>query len=138
MPRRSGYLAREGAWRTRRGDVRQWQCTCVLRRSLPAHSSEPPVPLHDDPAVSRTGDLLSCDIDGQTVLMSVEHGMYYGLDLVGSRIWALIETPRRVSEVCDTLVSEFDVSRPACESAVRSYLADLAAHRLVVIDHPES
>ena len=40
-------------------------------------------------------------VDGEAVLMSVANGKYYKLDDIGTRIWALIETPTAVSALCD-------------------------------------
>jgi hypothetical protein len=75
--------------------------------------------------VRQSGGLVSTEIDGEVVMMSVEQGSYYGLDKVGSRIWALIEQPMKVSALCDRLVEEYDVERAVCESAVLKFLDQL-------------
>jgi hypothetical protein len=67
--------------------------------------------------------------------MSVETGIYSGLDPVGSRIWSLIEENRRVSELCSLLLEEFDVEPAQCQHHVLSFLNDLAKnHLLMVVD----
>lgn len=43
--------------------------------------------------VAQSEDQVSTELDGETVLMSIEQGNYYGMDKVLSRIWALIEKP---------------------------------------------
>ena len=85
--------------------------------------------------VAQVEELVSSDLDGETVMMSVQNGKYYGMDKIGSRIWALIEEPRSVSNVCDTILGEFDVSRERCEQDVLAFLNKLAEDNLVkVID----
>src|SRR2546430_12237463 len=41
--------------------------------------------------------------------------VYYSLDAVGSRIWALVQSPRSVREIRDTLLAEYDVPAERCE-----------------------
>jgi len=86
--------------------------------------------------VHQSDEQVAAEVDGEVVMMSVERGNYYGLDEVGSRIWALIDSPKRVAEVCDILVSEFDVERATCEGDVVRFLEELADQGLVVVDGP--
>jgi hypothetical protein len=81
--------------------------------------------------VARGEGLVSSEMDGETVLLSVETGRYYGMDPVGSRIWDLIEQPRRVSGLCEALQEEFEVEREQCERDVLSYLNELYQEGLI-------
>ena len=36
--------------------------------------------------ISQIEEIVASDIDGETVMMSIENGEYYGLDDIGSRI----------------------------------------------------
>jgi hypothetical protein len=75
--------------------------------------------------VSRNKEIIAGDIDGETVMMSVEKGRYYGLDLIGSRVWAQIEKPIKVSELIDALLLKYDVDRETCERDVLAFLEEL-------------
>lgn len=90
-----------------------------------------------DSFVSAVGGQLAADLDGETVILHVESGTYYGLSAVGSRIWELIQEPRRVREVRDVLLEEYDVEPAQCGSDVLALLGDLEAHKLVEI-HSQS
>ncbi len=81
--------------------------------------------------VTQSPDLVATSIEGQTALMSIENGAYYGMDPVGSRIWALIEQPRAGSAVVDQLLREFSVERTVCEQQVLAFLQKLAETNLV-------
>lgn len=83
--------------------------------------------------VARAEDLVFRDLDGETVMLCVRTGKYYGLDPVGSRVWALIEKPRRVYDVCTTLLDEFEVDRETCERDVLAFLNKLGADDLVKV-----
>ncbi len=86
-----------------------------------------------DTVVTPSEELVSSDLDGETVMMSIENGQYYGLDEIGSRVWALIEEPRSVSELCDVLVEEYEVAREQCEQDVLAFLNELAEDNLVKV-----
>ncbi|AEB08805.1 lasso peptide biosynthesis PqqD family chaperone [Desulfobacca acetoxidans] len=87
--------------------------------------------------IQRSDDLVSCDLDGETALMSVANGKYYGLDPVGSRIWVLLEQARPVSDLCAILLQEFEVEASQCQHDVLVFLNELAQDNLIkVFDEP--
>ena len=92
-------------------------------------------PIGQDTVVAQIEELVSSDLDGETVMMSVENGKYYGMDAIGSRIWALIKQPCSVSELCDILLTEFNVARERCEKDVLIFLNKLAEDNLIRIVH---
>jgi hypothetical protein len=87
--------------------------------------------------VKRADDLVSCDLEGETALMSVETGKYYAMDPVGSRIWSLLEQARPVSAICSLLLEDFEVEPYQCEHDVLAFLNGLAQDNLIkVVDEP--
>jgi hypothetical protein len=67
----------------------------------------------------------------ETVLLNLESGMYFGLDPVGGRIWALIGDGKTLAEACDVLVKEYDVTRDVLERDALKLASDLAEQKLV-------
>jgi Coenzyme PQQ synthesis protein D (PqqD) len=49
----------------------------------------------------------------------------YTVNDVGARVYELIDGKRRVSEIVDTVVAEFDVSAETAESDVHEFIAQL-------------
>lgn len=76
---------------------------------------------------------VSAEVDGEVVMMSIEKGNYYGIDAVGARIWQIITEPHRVAEVCNQLMTEFDVDRATCEVDTLDFLNRLMAEDLIVV-----
>jgi hypothetical protein len=76
---------------------------------------------------------VSTVVDEKAVIMSVDNGKYYNLDDIGSRIWALIETPTPVGAVCDQMVQEFEVERATCEGDVLVLINRLLENNLIRI-----
>jgi hypothetical protein len=86
-----------------------------------------------DTIISRIEEIVASDIDGETVMMSIENGKYYGLDDIGSRIWELIEKPVKVSDLIDTLLGRYEVDRETCERDVLKFLNELNEDRIVQV-----
>ena len=84
-----------------------------------------------DPFVSASLNQVSGVLDGETILLSSTTNLYYGLDPVGSRIWELIQEPRRISAICSQLALDFDVDPAACERDIRELIGKLADADLV-------
>ncbi len=82
-------------------------------------------------------DQVSCDVGGEAAILQLASGVYYSLDAVGSRIWALLQSPRSVREIRDTLVAEYDVPAERCERDLLGLLEALAAAQLIDVqdDH---
>ncbi len=83
--------------------------------------------------VERRGEVLSAEIDGEVVALDVVRGLCFGLDCVGARIWALIESPALVGAICATLIAEYAVDAETCWRDVVDLLADLRAEGLITI-----
>jgi hypothetical protein len=83
--------------------------------------------------IKQANNLVSTELDGETALMSMATGHYYGLNFIGSRIWALIAQDRLVSELCALLVEEYEVEPAQCEHYVLNFLNDLARNKLVTV-----
>ena len=76
-------------------------------------------------------DLLTAEVNGELIGMSVERGTCYGLNGVGTRIWALLAEPRSLDDLCEQLLSEFEVDADQCRAEVVALLEELRAEGLV-------
>ncbi len=92
-----------------------------------------PAPIHLNTTVVQSENLLTSDLDGETVMMSLARSAYYGLDATAQRIWTLIAHPLRVADLCEQLIAEFAVERQTCERQVCAFLAELNEEGLVRI-----
>lgn len=83
--------------------------------------------------IQRSNKLVSSNMDGETVMMSIENGEYFGLNPVGSRMWELIENPIEVDALIELLLDEFDVSHEQCEIETMEFLNHLLDKKLLTI-----
>jgi hypothetical protein len=80
---------------------------------------------------------LASDLGGETVILDMSAGIYYGLDGVGTRIWQLIQAPRAVADICSHLLDEYEVDAERCERAVLTLLGELSRAGLIeAVDEP--
>jgi hypothetical protein len=83
--------------------------------------------------VSRVEGMLATELDGELVLMSIEHGAYFGLEKTARRIWDLLEEPQVVEALCARLSGEYNVARETCEPDILRFLEQLHAESLIVV-----
>jgi hypothetical protein len=87
-----------------------------------------------DSTVSRRQDLLTSALsDRELVLLNIERGAYFGMEGVAKRIWDQLEEPRRVADLCATLLTRFAVDPETCRREVLTFLTELHAKDLIVV-----
>ena len=82
-------------------------------------------------SVVATSEQASSDLEGEAVILNLKSGAYYGLNAVGARIWNLLQEPRTVSEIRDTLLAEYEVEPQQCDRELLALLQQLEAEGLI-------
>jgi len=80
--------------------------------------------------VARSNGVVEAQLDEVRVVLNQDLA-YLGLDEVGQRIWDLVESPRTVASLVETLMGEYEVTEAECTADVARYVDALAAHKLV-------
>jgi hypothetical protein len=75
--------------------------------------------------------VLSREVQGETVLLNLESGEYFGLDAVATRIWQLLSESGDVGGVESTMCDEFEVEPAVASKDVRALVAELLKRRLL-------
>lgn len=84
-----------------------------------------------------TDENLSCDLQGEAVVLNLHTGTYFGLNPMGIRIWELIQKPAKVSFIRDELLKEYEVDAGHCETDLLSFLKQLHANNLIRVQATE-
>lgn len=79
-------------------------------------------------------DQLSSNLDGDTVIVGLRRGNYYGLSSVGVRVWQLIQTPTAVADLGRMIAAEYDVSPKRCEADVLELLECMVEEGLIEVE----
>lgn len=76
---------------------------------------------------------ISSDLGGEAIILNLKTGVYHGLDAVGARIWNLLQEPRTVDDIRDTLLEEYEVEAERCECDLLALLQQLADSELIEV-----
>ncbi len=83
--------------------------------------------------VARRDHLPAAEVDGEVVMLDVEHGTYFGLGGAGSRLWALLAQPRSLDELVRHMGEAYVVDEATCRADVRQFVQQLMGHGLVAL-----
>jgi hypothetical protein len=76
---------------------------------------------------------VSCPLGEESAILNLKNSVYYGLDSVGARVWTLLQQPRSVGELRDTLLSEYDVEARRCEQDLLTLLETMRLEGLIEV-----
>jgi hypothetical protein len=85
----------------------------------------------DATVISRSPSVLTAEVDGEVVMLSIERGHYFGLDDIGSDIWKRIDPPCSFAELVDRLAADYDADRATIAADVGAMLGRMAAQDAV-------
>lgn len=74
---------------------------------------------------------VSCDLDGEAVILDLKNGIYYGLDAIGAHIWNMLQQPITVGAIRDAILLEYDVEADRCERDLLALLQDMGDKGLI-------
>ncbi len=81
----------------------------------------------------RNPNLIATEMDGDTVMMSIDRGEYFGIGGVGSRVWELLERPRSLTDIVRTICDEFEVDETTCRADIERFIGELQGHGLASV-----
>jgi hypothetical protein len=77
-------------------------------------------------------EVLLQEVQGELVLLNLQTERFFGLNVVGLRVWQLVAEGNSRRSVIDLLESEFEVGRDRLEQDVTRLLAELLAAGLLL------
>jgi coenzyme PQQ synthesis protein D (PqqD) len=75
--------------------------------------------------------VIARELSGETVLLNLESGIYYGLDAVGTRVWQLLVQGSTIAGVCETMLDEYEVEPDVLRGDVVRLVGDLRERGIV-------
>ena len=96
--------------------------------------SSPAIPITLAQRASRSDDALFQEVGGEAVLLDLASEQYFGLDPVGTRIWALLAESAQLRAVHARLCEEFDADADLIAADLITLTQALAGAGLVKVD----
>ncbi|MEO1366670.1 MAG: PqqD family protein [Acidobacteriota bacterium] len=79
-------------------------------------------------------DVLFRQLDDEAVLLDLDSQRYFGLDAVGTRLWALLQEDPSLPRARDILLSEFDAGPEVLDGDLKDFLSELLERNLVTLE----
>lgn len=77
--------------------------------------------------------VLSSQLGDESVILDHQHGLYFGLDGVGSFVWEKIqEKEMTVSEIKEAVLEEFDTDEATADKDIEALLGQLKEENLIL------
>ena len=73
------------------------------------------------------------DIAGDKVMIDFETGKYYMLKGTAADIWENIQTETTIGQICDTMMSMYDVDEETCLKGIENFLTQLESSKFISI-----
>lgn len=86
-----------------------------------------------DRSVRLAPDVVFRELEGETVILNLESGTYFGLDAVGTRIWQLCQEHGSLRTVLQAMQNEFEAADEILEADLLSLIDELAERGLITI-----
>ena len=83
--------------------------------------------------VTAVPDQVSTDLGGEVAILHLTSGIYFSLNEIGARIWQMLQEPRPVNDILQTLLDEYDITAEECDRHLLTFLAELEAEKLVQV-----
>ncbi|MCU1383747.1 MAG: Coenzyme synthesis protein (PqqD) [Acidobacteria bacterium] len=75
--------------------------------------------------------VVSRELEGETVVLNLETGIYFGLDEVATEIWKALQSGGSLQEACDALHGAYDVDPLVLRDDLLHLVNQMAAKGLV-------
>lgn len=86
----------------------------------------------EESIIQRNNTILTSNLDGEKVMMSIKFGEYFGLGKTGSYIWDCIEKPTKVSDLADMIIQKYKVDKNKCLADILPFLNHLLEKELII------
>jgi hypothetical protein len=71
------------------------------------------------------------DVEGESVLLNLDSECYFGLDEVGTRMWAVLTAAASIQEAYEALLAEYDVAPEVLREDMEELIGQLVENSLL-------
>ena len=86
-----------------------------------------------DTSLAVPDDVIFRELDGEAIILNLATGIYFGLDEVGTRVWALATASGSLRHAVEVMAGEYDVDRQALERDVLELAGGLLEKGLIQV-----
>lgn len=83
--------------------------------------------------IVKSQDQVSTNLGNEKVILGLASEEYFSLKDVGARIWEIIQGPKTVQEILDSILNDYAVEPERCERDLLAILQELADEGLIEV-----
>jgi Coenzyme PQQ synthesis protein D (PqqD) len=83
-------------------------------------------------------DVVFRELQGEAIILNLNTGIYFGLNEVGSRMWALMQEHGSLARVFDAIQAEYEVTPEVLETDLLNLVSNLQTKGLVSVSESEA
>lgn len=84
--------------------------------------------------VSVPASIMVRDVGGESVILNLDSGRYFGLSETGARMWAALSTSESIQAAHESLLREYDVDAELLQQDLDNLIQQLLEHGLIEIN----
>lgn len=88
--------------------------------------------------IRRSPNHVATDMSGETVVLDMTSGMYYGMDAVAGLIWSAIAEPKTLQEIREAVLAEYEIDPETCDRDMIGFLGALESAGLIEIRNEDA
>lgn len=73
----------------------------------------------------RKAAVVGADVADDAILLDIDTGYFFQLNVTGAKIWAFVEQPQTLGALTDHMAASYKVDAETCRSDVAEFVADL-------------
>jgi len=90
------------------------------------NSKQDKLVFQDDDILSRNNDdFMFTEVDGESVIMNIETGHYFGLNSVSTDIWNILEEEMAYTTLIQKVIEQYDVDEETCRTDTRPVIGKM-------------
>ena len=87
--------------------------------------------IDSDTIVRRLDGLVEAQVDDEILALHIDQGICYAFNVTAAHVWNALGEPRRVGDLRDELLAEFEIDPETCEKQLAEVIELLVAQGLV-------
>lgn len=92
------------------------------------------IKIHRSTVFSRNDkDFLITEVDGESVMMHVSNGQYWGLNTTSTEIWNYLEANKSLEELIQYMMSIYDVEEESCHAEVGTVVIAMVKNKILFV-----
>lgn len=93
--------------------------------------------LNSQSFVRATRNVVSTEIDGETILLNLQTGVYSGLNEVGTIVWKFVQQGGTMQSIRDHICRDYVVDPEECLADLQALLMEMEQQRLIIFQEPD-